>query len=342
VTVTVRYPGRICLLGEHCDWAGGASLVVPLPLTVRVVCDPAPDGLIVESNLDGELLGQQWPTQGVVDRAGGPLRFVAAAAQALVQRGIAMRPAHLHIDADLPAGRGFSSSAAVTLATLDALCRHVGQTLGPADLADLAFVVEHDLLGVQCGRLDPIACAAGQPSWIRWLPGPKGQVSPKAQPIRPGGRFHLVAACFPYSRDTPGILSTLQDAWIGDLRDALQASRARAVYTAITAFGDVAAVGARAMMAGDAKALGACLDVAQQVYENHLADAFVALRAPALWRACQALRSHGALGAKFSGAGGDGSVIALLPDQPSALAAIDLLEVRGLPAWYCPFGKENP
>ena len=32
MTVRVTYPGRIALLGEHCDWAGGASLVVPLAM----------------------------------------------------------------------------------------------------------------------------------------------------------------------------------------------------------------------------------------------------------------------------------------------------------------------
>ena len=31
----IRYPGRACLLGEHCDWAGG-SPTVPLPLGVQV------------------------------------------------------------------------------------------------------------------------------------------------------------------------------------------------------------------------------------------------------------------------------------------------------------------
>jgi mevalonate kinase len=93
-------------------------------------------------------------------------------------------------------------------------------------------------------------------------------------------------------------------------------------------------------MNGDADELGACLDEAQGLYEDELAGTFPALRAPALIRACQELRAHGALGAKFSGAGGDGSVIALMPDPQSARAAVDLLEVRGLHAWYCPFGEE--
>jgi galactokinase len=37
--LVVQYSGRVCLLGEHCDWAGGASLTVPAPLSVVVAVD---------------------------------------------------------------------------------------------------------------------------------------------------------------------------------------------------------------------------------------------------------------------------------------------------------------
>lgn len=340
MTVTVRYPGRICLLGEHCDWAGGGSLVVPLPLGITARAEAGGDGLQVEAALEGELLVRRLPAAGEVDPAGGALRLVAAAAAALAARGLGPPGAHLRLSSDLPAGRGFSSSAAVTLASLDTLARLAGHTLADGELAELAFHVEHELLGVACGRLDPLACAAAQPLYIRWVPDTRGDHRPALRRIEPRGRFHLVAGSFPRPRDTPGILSTLQSAWWGDLRDAVAAERARAVRTALDTFADAAATGARALLDGDAPALGACLDQAQHAYEDELADTFAALRAPALWRTCQELRGHGALGAKFSGAGGDGSVIALLPDAPSARAAVDLLEVRGLAAWYCPFGQE--
>lgn len=347
MTVRVRYPGRVCLLGEHCDWAGGASLAVPLPLGIDLRAERATEGLAVDALLEGELRSRRWALPPV-EPGGGPLAFVPAAAAVLAARGIPLVPTHLHISGDLPAGRGFSSSAAVILATLDGLSRMAGAVLDSATLAELAYQVEHDRLGVACGRLDPLCCATAVPLYIGWHWPPPSRRPPATVPsagptavpraLEPGGPFHLVAACFPRPRDTARILSTLQQAWRSDLRDALQSAQARRVCTALTTFAGEAAVGARAVMAGDAATLGRAMDAAQTAYEDELADGFAALRAPALWRTCQALRSHGALGAKFSGAGGDGSVIALFADEPAARAAVDMLEHEGLLAWYCPFG----
>ena len=56
MAIAVRYPGRVCLLGEHCDWAGGASLAAPMSLGVGVVVEPATTGLRARSGLDGRLL----------------------------------------------------------------------------------------------------------------------------------------------------------------------------------------------------------------------------------------------------------------------------------------------
>ena len=54
----------------------------------------------------------------------------------------------LTVEADLPAGRGLSSSAAFCVAVLDALVRHAGCRLEGRELAALATHVERDLLGV--------------------------------------------------------------------------------------------------------------------------------------------------------------------------------------------------
>lgn len=342
MSIALRYPGRICLLGEHCDWAGGASLVVPLPMGIDLRCEPGHGDLTVVAELEGELLEGRWPTSGVGWERAGTLAFVPAAAAALARRGIAPRSAHLRISGDLPAGRGFSSSAASCLAVLDGLARNSGAVLSPETLAELAYVVEHDMLGVACGRLDPVACALAQPVWIRWFPRRHGGFEPAVRPLQAGARFHLVAGCFSRPRDTALILSTLQLAAQGDLRDAVQAEQVRRVHTAVQDFAAAASDGARALVAGDPWGLGRALDAAQQAYEDQLADGFAALRAPALWRTCQLLREHGALGAKFTGAGGDGSVIALYAEAEDALAAVDLLERNGLRAWSTPFGEASP
>jgi galactokinase len=329
VSIAVRYPGRACLLGEHCDWAGGASLAVPLAEGVRVVAEPAARDLRVRSALEGRLLEGRWPVEGAVERDGGTLRFVPAAAAALHANGIHPPPSLLWVDSDLLPGRGFSSSAAFCLAVLDALARHAGVALEPTRLAALATHVERDLLGVPCGRLDPLACVAGAPVLLRW--GPDGDAP--LERVRPGAPLHLVIGAFAAHRDTPAILRALHEHFHADLREPRDREAVTAVRAAIATFGSATESGAAALQAGDLGRLGQEMDRCQEAYEA--AEAVVPqLSAPGLRRAVAGLRSHGALGAKFSGAGGDGSVIALYESQADAREARAWLgDQPGMRAW---------
>jgi galactokinase len=329
MTLAVRYPGRACLLGEHCDWAGGASLAIPLPLGVRIVVEPAEAGLRARSALEGRLLEDRWPVEGAIDRRGGPLRFVPAAAAALRSRGVTIPPAVLWIDADLPPGRGFSSSAAVTLAALDALARHGGAALEPGPLAELAFHVEHELLGVACGRLDPLACAAGAPVFLQW--GPDGRAPLRRVPV--GRPLHLVVGAFSAPRDTAGILDALHAHVFAELGGPLDPAAVTAVRTAVATWASEAEAGARALATGDTAALGAAMGRAQVAYAEAAAQV-PALAAPRLAAAVGALTESGACGAKFSGAGGDGSVIAVFDDAAGAERGLLALEDLGdVTAW---------
>ena len=78
-----------------------------------------------------------------------------------------------------------------------------------------------------------------------------------------------------------------------------------------------------------------CLRVVTR-YEEHLAVHFRSTRAPQLIQTCRELKSMGALGAKFSGAGGDGSVVALFSDENTARSAAIQLEEKDLYSWYVP------
>ncbi|MDG1479860.1 MAG: galactokinase family protein [Myxococcota bacterium] len=309
-----RYPGRICLLGEHCDWYGGASLAAPLPMGVTVTVTDRPSGLSCHAMMDDTPIHATWPGPQI-DPAGGPLRFVPAAAAVLLAAGIPVPPLHLSITADLPTGRGFSSSAALCLALCDAMAQRAGVVLPPPQLAELAFVVEHDQLGVACGRLDQLACVAGAPVLLRWSDG-----HAPLQPLPPARPLFLVAAAFSAPRDTPGILSAL--------RRPLPE-----IDAALSIFAQGAEDGAAAILRGDLPALGAAMSAAQSAYETLLEPCLPALAAPQLRQVCTELREWGALGAKFSGAGGDGSVIALLSTQEEAARVAGRLQETGLAAF---------
>jgi mevalonate kinase len=332
-TVRVRYPGRICLLGEHCDWAGGSSLTVPLPMGIDIRAEPARDGVTIKSELDGDLIEGHWSWDSPRPE-NGPLRFVPAAMAEMKAAGMTLRPAELWVRSNLPAGRGFSSSAAFTLGVLDAMARVGGACLAAGALVELAYAVEHSRLGIKCGRLDPAACAAGQPLVLNWVRGSDGQIEMTTKRIEPLGTLHLVVAAFDRPRDTQRILNTLNRHHSGPVQDA----DGDAVREAISEFASAAERGANALRNGNLQVLGDAMNRAQGVYEENLADRFASTRAPQLIQTVGALRNRGAMGAKFSGAGGDGSVVALFATENEARATCIWLEEGDLQAWYVPVG----
>lgn len=334
MTIRVTYPGRIGLLGEHCDWAGGASLVVPLQMSVTVEAVDRPSGISCRSVLDGRIVDGTWPIQGTVNPNGGELRFVAAVASALHARGIDVPPTHVEVTGDLPPGRGFSSSAALTLAITDALVRRATHDWASVDLAEFAYHVERELLQVECGRLDQLACAARRPLFLRWIDG----AAAETRTITPASTLQLVVAAFSQPRDTQAILAAL-NRHVADTNNELgDPDTSEGVRRTVASWARLATTAVAALERGDFHALGQAMNEAQASYSSALADRLPELKAPRLQEICGMLTgSLAALGAKFSGAGGDGSVVAIFANAPDARQATDVLNREAdLSAWLSP------
>lgn len=318
----IAVPGRICLVGENNDWAGGSAIVVPMDRFVRVRHRPAP-GLSATAVLEGRALS--WSGEGEP----GALRFVPAVARVCAAAwGVPITGA-VHIEGELPAGRGFSSSAAVCVALVRAFGEAAGRSLPPPELAELAWRAEAVECGVNCGRLDPLACAWGTPLYLRFN---GDEVDGEPLPAH----FGLAVGSFAAPRNTVAILDTLGRHHRGEVavRDWEGVRRVGAVRGALDGFGQQAREARVAMLQGDLTSLGASMNVCQEIYEEELMPAFPELRAPGLVKAVRALRKAGALGAKFSGAGGDGSVVGLYsPDDPRLADGVAALDQLGLQAF---------
>jgi galactokinase len=331
MSITVSYPGRVCLLGEHCDWGGGSSLTVPLAQGIRIRAEPAAADLAVQSTVERRLLEGRWDIRGCVDPGGGELRFVPAAVVALRSRQITVPPVRLMVTSDLPPGRGLSSSAAFCLSVVDALAQHAGCRLDRTTLAALATHVERDLLGVACGPLDPLACVAAAPVLLRWAAD--GSVA--IEVIEPATTHYLVVGSFGAPRDTPSILRALQEHFYNEQPNTHDPKAVAAVRQALSTFGAEAEGGALALNDGNLAALGMAMNRCQSAYDE-MAAHLPPLRAPSLQAAVVGLQKRGALGAKFSGAGGDGSVISLHADRSGAEQAQEwLCRMAGVSAWIC-------
>ena len=158
---TVWVPGRVNLLGEHIDYTGGTVLPAALPLGVEVALSPRGDGQV--RAVSGDFAG-------TVERALGAAAdghwsdYILGALQLAGRVGLPSGGADVAVASTLPSGAGLSSSAALAVAVLKAL-REVSDAdmpdSNPSDpaIARLAQAVEREVIGVPCGIMDQMAVA---------------------------------------------------------------------------------------------------------------------------------------------------------------------------------------
>ncbi|MGW6981297.1 galactokinase [Streptomyces sp. NPDC054932] len=157
-------PGRVNLIGEHTDYNDGFALPFALPQRtevaaarrtdriLRVHSAAAPSGAVT---LDLAGLDPASPPQGAETWAAYP----AGVVWALLDAGLPVGGADVHVRSDVPTGAGLSSSAALEVATALALTDLYGIPLARPELAALARRAENAYVGVPCGVMDQMASA---------------------------------------------------------------------------------------------------------------------------------------------------------------------------------------
>jgi galactokinase len=160
-----RAPGRVNLIGEHTDYNDG--FVLPFALaqstavtaevvagdprwTVRSSAVPEPVTITAEDLVPG--------------RVGGWAGYIAGIVWALRDAGYDVPAVDLSLTSDVPVGAGLSSSAAIECAVLTALCDLGALDLPIDDRPRLAQRAENTYVGMPCGIMDQAAstlCRAG-------------------------------------------------------------------------------------------------------------------------------------------------------------------------------------
>jgi galactokinase len=149
-------PGRVNLMGEHTDYAGGLVLPIAIQLGIALTAAPASRIGLVS---DGERA--QLAADGT-GNARGWGRYVAAVAQELGALG---RPAvgiDGRVEADLPRGAGLGSSGALEVVLGLALCAVAQFPVEPLELALACQRAERRAVGVPSGVLDQAASLLGR------------------------------------------------------------------------------------------------------------------------------------------------------------------------------------
>ncbi|MFG1655018.1 galactokinase [Micromonospora chersina] len=156
-------PGRVNLIGEHTDYNDGFVLPFALPLRTVVAAAVADDGRwSVWSELDDEPVEFGPAEADEPGRVDGWAAYVAGVVWALRAAGHTVPGARLAIASDVPVGSGLSSSAAIEASVLAALVELGGLDLPAERWPRLAQRAENDYVGAPTGIMDQSAVIRGR------------------------------------------------------------------------------------------------------------------------------------------------------------------------------------
>ncbi|WP_121188266.1 galactokinase [Nocardiopsis sp. Huas11] len=150
-------PGRINLIGEHTDYNDGFVLPVALPHALAAAAARRTDGVV---RLRSRQSGEEFATRTsdlVPGSVPGWAAYPAGALWALAESGVRIDGLDLMVDSTIPSGTGLSSSAALTCATVLAAAHTHGASPDPARVAVLAQQAENGFVGMPCGIMDQSA-----------------------------------------------------------------------------------------------------------------------------------------------------------------------------------------
>jgi galactokinase len=159
----IRAPGRVNLIGEHTDYNDGFVLPMAIEPEVRIACRARNDGLIrlASSVFPGQIV--EFSVQKKIEK-GEPkwANFSRGIAAELLRAGIPLAGMDALMTNTLPVGGGLSSSAAIEIGTGRALLAMVEQQLDGDRLALLAQRAEHEFAGVPVGIMDQMIVSTGK------------------------------------------------------------------------------------------------------------------------------------------------------------------------------------
>ena len=291
-------PGKVILLGEHSVVYGQPAIAVPVTqVQARAEVRDNEPGLGV-TLIAADLARTLAPFRLQGDNH-TELALARTVRNTLARLGCTGEPdLRITLSSTVPIGRGLGSGAAVATALVRALMAHLGGYLTARDISDLVYQTEMIHHGSPSG-IDNTVIAFGKP--LYYIRGECEEI------FWPGRPFTLVIADSGLRAATREVVAGVRERWQSD----------RATYEAhFAAMGELARRGRRAISEGNLPELGHLMDANQEALSA------IGVSSPELDRLIAAARRAGALGAKLSGSGRGGNMVALVAgDAPDALRA---------------------
>jgi mevalonate kinase len=203
----------------------------------------------------------------------------------------------LLLTSDIPVASGLGSGAAVSTAIVRVLASAAGRELPPAEISNIVYEVERIYHGTPSG-VDNTVIAFERPIFFR-----RGR---KTDLLTVGGPIHLLIA-------DSGVRSRTRDT-VGGVRERREADPVR--YDGFfQQIGGLVEEGRGYLETGQAPPLGKAMNQCHELLRA------IEVTTPALDRLVDSARKAGAYGAKVSGAGLGGNIVALA--DPARLTAVE-------------------
>jgi len=293
--ISASAPGKVILLGEHAVVYGRPALAVPLEqVRARAAILPlisAPPGTVEISAPDIGLEAglTALPTD---DPIGYALRL------AIHELGGAVPAFQIKISSTIPLAAGLGSGAAVSATILRAVSAFAGRPFGEEVTNRLAFEVEKIHHGTPSGIDNTVVTYARPVFFIKGQP---------PLPLYPGGVFTFLVGVTGTRSSTARVVADVRQAWQAD------PEKYDLLFDEI---GSLVESARQAVEHGQPELLGQLMNANQARLEQ------MGVSSSELEALIAAARHAGALGAKLSGAGRGGNMIALVqPEDAEAAAA---------------------
>jgi galactokinase len=155
-TIKYRAPGRINLIGEHTDYNSGFALPIALPERTTASYRPDDsDSLVVRS--DRETTPVRLSLNTIPGEVTGWAAYVAGVVWALQRAGHRVPGGAMAITGGVETGSGLASSAALECAVLGAILTATDQAMDPIEQARIAQRAENEYVGAPTGLLDQLS-----------------------------------------------------------------------------------------------------------------------------------------------------------------------------------------
>ncbi len=283
--------GKIILLGEHSVVYGRRAIAAPIPLAIQARIEDTP--------AEVDLIIPRWNMEQRLDfTAKRPPSFARSLARVLESLGLSGRGMRIEVFPNVPRAMGLGGSAALSVAVLRALDQHFGLGLSDERINELAFECEKFAHGTPSG-LDNTLATYGQFMLFR-----SGEVQQR-QPIVISEPLPMVIAMSGVESLTARTVAKVRTAW----------QRNPTLYERIfDEIDSLVGVALDALEKQDYETLGEAMNINQGLLNAMQVSSWE------LEELVQIARNHGAVGAKLTGGGGGGSIIALCPDSAPRVA----------------------